>query len=357
VRIVITGATGNIGTALRRRLSDVGTHQLTGIARRPPVTDGERSGDGTAWVALDLADESSEGPLRQAMAGADAVVHLAWGFQPSHGTDYLERLDIGGSRRVLEAADATGVRHLVHMSSIGAYSQRTSMQPVDESWPTSGIPTLAYSVHKVAVERVLDAYQESGGRMTVTRIRPGIVGQRSAGSALLRYTVPAYLPVLALRHLPVLPLDRRIAIPLVHSDDVADAVARALELGAGGAFHLAADPPARPADFGAAFGSATVPFPAPLLRGLAWATWQARLQPVDPGWLDLALTVPMLDTSRARRELGWRPTRSGPEVLRELVDGIVHAASDSTPALRPRTVAGQLARLTRHGPPSMRRIT
>jgi nucleoside-diphosphate-sugar epimerase len=352
VRIVITGASGNIGTALRRHLSDRGGHELVGIARRPPAG----TPDGTRWVAVDLADASSEPALLEAMAGADAVVHLAWGFQPSHDTECLERLDVGGSRRVLDAADRCEVRHLVHMSSIGAYSKRTSLQPVDESWPTTGIPSLAYSRHKAAVERVLDDYEQSGGAMTVTRIRPGIVGQRSAGSALLRYTVPAYLPVVALRHLPVLPLDPRIAIPLVHSDDVADAVARALDRRVGGAFHLAAEPPARPADFGDAFGVPTVPFPAPVLRGLAWAAWQARLQPVDPGWLDLALTVPMLDTSKARQQLGWRPTRSGPEVLHELVSGILHAASGHTPALRPRSVVGQLSRLVRHGPVSQRRL-
>jgi UDP-glucose 4-epimerase len=356
VRIVITGASGNLGTAVRRRLSDVGGHEVVGIARRPPTAPGVRGADGTTWVALDLADETSEAALRQAMADADAVVHLAWGFQPSHDTAYLERLDVGGTRRVLAAADSAGVRHLVHLSSIGAYAARTGMQPVDESWPTTGIPTLAYSRHKAAAEHLLDAYENSGGRLAVTRIRPGIVGQRSAGSSLLRYTVPAYVPATVLRHLPVLPLDPRLAIPLVHSDDVADAVVRALQGEVAGAFHLAASPPVGPQDIARAFESRAVPFPAAFLRGLAWAAWQARLQPVDPGWLDLALSVPMLDTARAERELGWSPSRTGPEVLDELVQGLVDAASDRTPALRPRTVVGQLTRAARRGPISHRRL-
>jgi nucleoside-diphosphate-sugar epimerase len=356
VRVVITGASGNIGLAVRRRLSDVGGHEVVGVARRPPVAPGDRSDDGTTWVALDLADESSEPPLRQAMAAADAVVHLAWGFQPSHDTAYLERLDVGGTRRVLAAADSSGVRHLVHLSSIGAYAARTSMDPVDESWPTTGIPTLAYSRHKAAAERLLDAYETSGGHLAITRIRPGIVGQRSAGSALLRYTVPAYVPASVLRHLPLLPLDRRLVIPMVHSDDVADAVVRSLQGTVAGAFHLAAPPPVRPPDIADAFASRAVPFPAPLLRGAAWAAWQAHLQPVDPGWLDLALSVPMLDTSRAERELGWRPSRNGPQVLAETVDGMLEPASAGTPALRPRTVVEQLARVVRHGPATTRRL-
>lgn len=355
MRIVITGASGNIGTALRRCLAARG-HELVGIARRPP-SHRDRPDDGTAWIALDLAEPSSEGPLREAMADADAVVHLAWGFQPSHDADYLERLGVGGTRRVLAAADATGVQHLVHMSSIGAYAERTSMQPVKESWPTTGIRTLPYSRHKAAAERLLDDYEVAGGRLTVTRIRPGIVGQSSAGSALLRYGVPAYVPAALLRHLPVMPLDRRLWIPVVHSQDVADAVARSLDSGASGAFHLATALPIGPQDIAQAFGARWVPLPAHALRGAAWGMWQARLQPVDPGWLDMALTVPMLDTTKAQRELGWSPSRTGVEVLHELVTGFQHADSDATPALRRRRVVGQLARALRHGPASERRVS
>lgn len=356
MRIVITGASGNIGTALRRQLSDVGGHEVVGVARRPPVGPSGRSADGTTWVALDLADESSTEPLRHAMRGADAVVHLAWAFQPSHATDYLQRLDVGGSRRVLDTAEASGVRHLVHMSSIGAYAQRTSLQPVDESWPTTGIPSLAYSRHKAAVERMLDAYEAAGGRLVVTRVRPGIVGQRSAGSALLRYNVPGYLPTALLRHLPLLPLDPRLHIPVVHSDDVADALVRVLEGTVPGAFHLAAEPAVEPRHVADAFGSRAVPVPMPMLLALLWVAWQARLAPTDPGWLDVAISVPMLDTSRARQQLGWTPTRTGPQVLQEVVAGMLHAGSDDTPALRPRSVPGQLARALRAGPVSQRRL-
>jgi nucleoside-diphosphate-sugar epimerase len=92
---------------------------------------------------------------------------------------------------VLTAAAAAGVRHLVHMSSVGAYSPRVTEQPVDEGYTREGVPSSPYSRHKVAAEQLLDEYEASGGPMLIARLRPGIVGQRAAGSALLRYGVPA----------------------------------------------------------------------------------------------------------------------------------------------------------------------
>ncbi|MGN6578227.1 MAG: NAD-dependent epimerase/dehydratase family protein, partial [Nocardioides sp.] len=237
MRIVITGATGNVGTALLRRLADDGRHQVLGLARRIPEVSPD--GDQVDWASVDLTKDSSTGTLRELFQGADAVVHLAWGFQPSHDLRYLRELGVGGTRRVVEAVEAAGVPHLVHQSSLGAYSPTRDDRPVDESWPTDGIPTSRYSRHKAAAERILDSYEASGADTVVTRMRPAIIGQRSAGSALLRYGVPGIVPAALLGHVPVLPMDRGLRIPMVHADDVADAFVRVLEQRAGGAFNLA----------------------------------------------------------------------------------------------------------------------
>ena len=50
-----------------------------------------------------------------------------------------------------------------------------------------------------------------------------------------------------------------------------------------------------------------MPVPAPLLRAGADLTWKLRLQPTPKGWVDMGLGVPVMDTTRVRRELGWRP--------------------------------------------------
>ncbi len=356
MRIVITGASGNLGTALLRRLTlDADAHDLVGVVRRPP-TDAGAPYDAVRWVAVDLAEPGARDELAPAMAGADAVVHLAWGFQPSHNTDYLDRLGVAGTEAVIEAASAAGVPHLVHLSSLGAYSPGPDDQRVDESWPTEGIGTLAYSKEKVAAERLLDAYQEKHpDGMAVTRIRPGLVVQRDAGSALLRYGIPAYVPATLVRLLPVLPVDRTLVIQVVHTDDVADALVRVLEQRATGAFNLVSEPPLTRDDIAEVLGARPVHLPKRVLRTAADLAWRARLQPLDPGWLDLAFAVPLMDATRAQRELGWTPLVGAHEALRETVAGMADTAGTGSPVLRPRSMLEQLGRRVRFGPITERR--
>lgn len=351
MRIAVTGATGNIGTAVRRRLAAEG-HELVGLARRLPraTTD-----EATEWVPVDLTEEAAVPVLVDAFRGAEAVVHLAWAFQPSHDLAYLEALGVGGTRRVIDAVTEAGVPHLVHMSSIGAYSPAADDTPVDEGWPTGGVRTSRYSVHKAAAERLLDDFEHESPDTVVTRLRPGIVGQRSAGSALLRYGLPALAPSALLRALPVLPLDRRLRIPMVHADDVADAVARVVERRAAGAFNLAADPPLTTQRIAEVLGARPVHVPSTVLRPLASAAWHARLQPVDTGWLDMAFALPLLDCSRAAEQLGWTPSRDGVAVLREVVEGMRDRASGATPVLRRRSVSGALRDFLARGPVGQRK--
>ena len=349
MRIVITGASGNLGSALVRRLGGDG-HDLVGISRRAP----ENTAANIEWVTADLTEDSAVPVLRDAFAGADAVVHLAWGFQPSHDLAYLEELGVGGTRRVLEAVTAASVPHLVHMSSLGAYSPRQGDHPVDESWARDGVPTSPYSQHKAAAERLLDAHEQAEPDLTITRIRPGIIGQRTAGSSLLRYGVPAVVPSKVLELVPVLPLDRGLKIPMVHADDVADAVERVLVGRVGGAFNLAADPPVTTDQIAEVLGARPVHVPARLVRAAMAGAWHARLQQVDPGWLDLGFASPLLDTTRASQELGWSQSVDGVTVFREIVGGMRDAASDDTPVLRRRSIVGSLRDAARRGPVSAR---
>jgi nucleoside-diphosphate-sugar epimerase len=360
MRIVVTGLSGNVGTALLRRLAAEGGHEITGVCRREPSGEPYHL---ARWVTLDLAQDGAEERLREVFDGADAVVHLAWGFQPSHVEEYLDRVGVGGTAAVLAAADAAGVAHLVHVSSLGAYSPGpspdadSSAQGVEESWPTEGIDTLAYSKEKVAAERLLDAYEKNGaGRLVITRMRPALVVQGDAGSGIARYGFPAFLPNSALHLVKVVPLDPSLVIQVVHTDDVADAIARALERRVGGAFNLAADPPITASDIAEALGARLVPAPRQVLRAAVAASWNLGVQPLDPGWIDLAFEVPLMDSGRARRELGWQPTKDAKTALAELVAGMKAGRGTSSPPMRPRSVGAELKDLLTRGPITHRRL-
>jgi nucleoside-diphosphate-sugar epimerase len=171
MRVVITGASGNVGTALLRVLP--AEHHVVGVVRRPPVQQGvyQRA----SWCSVDLTEENAIAELRQVFDGADVVVHLAWGFQPTRDTRYLTRLGVGGTSAVLQAAHAASVGHLVHMSSVGTYAAGSYGVRVDESWPTTRIRSSPYSRDKSAADAILDEYEQRFGNaaIPVARMRPG----------------------------------------------------------------------------------------------------------------------------------------------------------------------------------------
>jgi hypothetical protein len=70
-----------------------------------------------------------------------------------------------------------------------------------------------------------------------------------------------------------------------------------------------------------------------LLRGAAALTYSLRLQPSEPGWVDMALSVPLMDSARARSELGWAPRHGALDTLSELLRGLRQGSDFPTPAL------------------------
>lgn len=346
MRIAITGATGNAGTALLRRLRDEpAVTSIVGLSRRPPSTTlpYDPPYDGVEWVHLHVADPGSAPTLTEAFDGVDAVVHLAWRIQPSHDEPAMRRTNVEGTRHVVEAAVAAGVPHLVVASSVGAYCRGPkSTGPKDpgvpEEWPTAGVPGSAYSRHKSAVERGLDAIEAEHPDLIVTRLRPGLVFQAGAGSEIARYFLGPLVPVSLIGRLPlpVLPLPRDFVLQAVHADDLAEAYRLVLLERAGGAFNVAADPVLTPGHLARAVGARrAVPLPTGLLRAGAALAWRARLQPTDPGWIDLATGAPVMSTERIR-SLGWVPRVRADDALGELVDGMRTSSGGSAPPLRPR---------------------
>src|SRR3954469_13281326 len=250
MRIVVTGATGNVGTSVVRALGrDERVEEIVGVARRLPGWRPER----TRWVAADVARDD----LRAVFEGADVVIHLAWLIQPSRDEAELERVNVGGSRRVFEAAVQAGAKAIVHASSIGVYSPGPKDRPVDESWPRDGIETSFYSRHKAAAEHILDEVERAHPELRVVRLRPALIFKREAGSEIRRLFAGPFLPspLVHPRLIPVLPVPKRLVLQAVHADDVGEAYRlAATSPEARGAYNIAADPVLDPATLARALG-------------------------------------------------------------------------------------------------------
>jgi nucleoside-diphosphate-sugar epimerase len=337
MRVVIVGATGNTGTSLLHALAgEDRVREIVGVARRAP----QRSFPKTSWRTADISDPRAD--LRPIFAGADCVVHLAWLIQPSRDESITHATNVEGSQRVFAAAAAAGVPALVYASSVGAYAPGPKDRAVDESWPTTGIPSSFYSRHKAAVERILDSFEAAHPDVRVARLRPGLIFKREAATGIRRLFAGPFLPSPLVRRdlIKVIPRHPRLVFQAVHSLDVGDAYRLAIARDdARGAFNIAADPVLDPAELARVLGARTVPVPSWLLRGLADVTWRLRLQPTSPGWVDMGLGVPVMHTTRARTELGWAPRYTASDALRELIDGIREGAGEDTPPLSPGTTA------------------
>jgi UDP-glucose 4-epimerase len=338
MRVIVTGATGNVGTSVLDALvAELAVSEITGLARRRPSFEQEK----VRWVEADVTTAD----LAPLFEGADAVIHLAWAIQPSHDEVTMERINVHGSERVFAAVAAAGVRTLVYASSVGAYSPGPKDRQVDESWPTDGIPTSIYSRHKVRVERLLDRFEAENPQTRVVRMRPGLIFKAEAASEIRRLFIGPLLPGFLVRPrlIPIVPRVPRLRFQALHAEDVADAYRRALVRDVGGPFNLAAEPVIGPEELAKILHARPVDVPARVLRTAADLSWRLHLQPAEAGWIDLALGVPLMDCSRAAGELGWRPARSSLDALADLLRGIRHGQGGPTPPLDPR--AGGPARL------------
>jgi nucleoside-diphosphate-sugar epimerase len=302
---------------------------VLGLCRRIP----EARFPKVEWRAADVGRT----PLRPFFEGADAVVHLAWLIQPGRDQQTVRAVNVDGSARVFEAAGAAGVGSLVYASSVGAYATGPKDRPVDESWPTTGIPTSFYSRHKSEVERLLDRFEAEHPAVRTVRLRPALIFKREAASGIRRLFAGPLLPGSLLRPslLRFVPDVKRLVFQAVHSYDVGDAYRRALVTDVRGAFNIAADPVLDPAELGRILDARPVPVPAPAVRAAAAASFKLRLQPSEPGWVDMGLGVPVMDTTRARTELAWEPKHSAADALRDLLAGMREGAGLDTPPLEP----------------------
>jgi UDP-glucose 4-epimerase len=327
MRIVVAGATGNVGTSLVEKLvADPDIVSVLGIARRAPSLHVAK----VEWRAADIGVD----PLDELVAGADAVVDLAWLIQPQHDEATMARTNVVGTMRLLHAAVRAGVPKFVYASSVGTYAAGPKSR-VTEAWPATGIPTSVYSRHKATVEALLDEVERDQPSMRIVRMRTSLVFKREAASEIGRLFLGPLVPRWLLRpgRLPFVPGTPELVFQATHASDIADAYREAVRRDVRGAFNVAAEPALDPPTLAAALDARLVPVPRVALRSVLSLGWRLRLVPLEEGWIDMATQTPLMDTTRARSELGWEPRHSAVDATKELFRGLADRAGYETPPL------------------------
>jgi nucleoside-diphosphate-sugar epimerase len=355
MRVVITGASGNVGTAtIEALLAGDRVDEVVGVSRRRP----EGGPAGVEWIQADVARDE----LVSVVRGADAVVHLAWAFQPSHAPARTWENNVVGSLRVFDAVATAGVPALVHASSVGAYSPGPDEGTVDESWPTHSWSAAAYGREKAYVERLLDVFELRNPDVRVVRLRPGFIFQRRAAAEQRRLFAGPLLPGWLVRPaaVPIVPDLPGFRLQALHARDAGEAFRLAVVRDVEGPFNVAADGMLDARTLADLLDARVVPVPRAIARAAVAALWHSHLVPASPHLLDLALRLPVMDSARARTELGWTPTATAAEAVGELLEGMREGAGGATPPLaadaggpgRAREVAtgvGQRGGVTRDG--------
>ncbi|HZQ31094.1 MAG TPA: SDR family oxidoreductase [Mycobacterium sp.] len=322
--VAVTGPTGEIGlsavTALER---EPAVEKIVGMARRPfdPTTHGWTK---TTYQQGDILDRDAVDAL---IADADVVVHLAFVIMGTR--EESARVNLAGTRNVFEATVAAErPRRLVYTSSVAAYGYHADNPvPLTEDVPPRGSPEHYYSEQKAACEAVLADVTE-GSSLEVFILRPCIVAGPKApalADAMPWNQLPAPLrrvtkavPVLK----PVVP-DPGFPLQLVHHDDVASAIALAVTAPAPpGAYNIAGDGLVTVSDVAKSLGGRPVRVPKAAASAASAAIARLPFVPSELEWLHVARTSVVMDTTKAKRDLGWTPTYSSEETLAALAETV-----------------------------------
>ena len=317
ITVAVTGPTGEIGvsavTALER---EPAVEKIVAMARRPfdPPTCGWVK---TTYQQGDILDRDAVDAL---VAQADVVVHLALLIMGSR--EESAHVNLQGTRNVFEAAVAAQrPRRLVYTSSVAAYGYHSDNPvPLTEDLPTRGSAEHYYSAQKAACEAAL-ADIANGSSLEVFVLRPCIVAGPEALSLAdsmpwKRLAGPVRAVARAVPGLkPVVP-DPGFPLQLVHHDDVATAIALAATAPVPpGAYNIAGNGEVTIADVAKALGGRPVRVPATAASAASAAISRLPFVPSVLEWLHVARTSVVMDTRKAKRELGWRPTHSSAETL------------------------------------------
>jgi UDP-glucose 4-epimerase len=322
--VAVTGPTGEIGRAVvgaLERSSEVG--RVLGMARRP-FDPALQSWKKVSYRRGDVLDRTDVAEL---VRDADVVVHLA--FLIMGGPRETRAVNLEGSRNVFEAAVSANVKRLVYASSVAAYGfHGDNPQPLTEEIPARGTTSHYYSAQKAEVETTLNEVLQ-GSSTAAYVLRPCIVGGPNAPLLIdsLPYTqISERLPGPVLRLLdgvPILKLvlpDPGVSFQLIHHDDVATAMrAAVLGRGAPGIYNLAGPGELTVKELASELGWYSISVPEVAMDVVAEMVGRLGFLPAQAQWVAAFREPVIMDVSKARRELRWRPKHDALQTLRETI--------------------------------------
>lgn len=295
MKVILTGSACRLARALLPLLlADDRVEQVIGIDRAASDFEDARF----TQVILDTRSPQ----IARVMAGMDVVVHLATAAASGAGKDREDRAglretNVSGGQNVFRCAAQQGISCIVHLASAAVYALPARRHPIDEAHPRAGLPGFAWSEDQVALEEWLDRFAEEYPNVRLVRLRPHLV-VGDGGSALIRRLLRAPFSVGFAGTAPHL--------QCVHALDVARAVQQALFSNVSGAFNLACANAATLRDMQRFAGGGMFSLPFPLIYRLLQLSWRLGFG-TRPAWLEGLRHELVLDTTHARRALGWKP--------------------------------------------------
>jgi nucleoside-diphosphate-sugar epimerase len=320
--VAVTGPTGTLGAGLIPLLQDDDRiARIIGIARRP-FDPAERG-----WTKMEYrqGDVREPAALQAAFRDVDVVVHLAFLITGSASRSTTRAINVEGTLNTFRAAAAAGVRRFVYASSLAAYGfHDDNPDLITEDWPVRPAAKLFYAQEKAELEHMLEAEAAGSGGLALYLLRPPVVvGPNIVGA---KHVLPGPLAPLGRRlfgrprrlPVPVPMLVPELPMQFVHEEDVG----RALQLcivaaGPPGAYNIAGDGVLTVGDVAREFGALPVRLPPGLAQAAARALSRLPFLPPAAEWIEAASRPALMDTTKAREELGWEPRYTGLEALRD----------------------------------------
>jgi nucleoside-diphosphate-sugar epimerase len=322
--VAVTGPTGTFGFGLVPLLqSDRRVERIVGIARRPfdPTEHG--------WTKMEYrqGDVRDTEALKEAFQGADVVVHLAFMITGNASRSTIRAINVEGTLNAFRAAAAAGATRFVYASSVAAYGFHSD-NPVGmkEDWPVRPAAHLFYAQEKAELEQLLAEESEQHPELDLYLLRPPVVlgphamGAKDALRAPLAAVGKRLLEAVSRLPVPILAITPDAPVQFIHEDDVGQALLKCV-VGAGppGAYNIAGDGVLTGSDVARELGLTPISIPAKALHAVAGAAAslpKPSFAPPAVDWVEAVSHPAIMDTSKARKELGWTPKYSALEALR-----------------------------------------